>query len=304
MRSATNPATRTSTTTPARIQGHTRRRRPPDGGGGGGHDEDADGGAGGGGHEGDGGGGHPCPGAPVAASVAGGVASASPSVASGSDILGTVTDDVATDAARGRGATQRRRRVTLAGHLGDTTLARQGLSDPDPRVHVAALGALARLGELTTADVVRALADGTPAVRRRAVDAAGAVRGRGARSVLPEAVASALADPDPLVVVGAAWFLGERRHRPAVPALATVATEHADPRCREAAIAALGAIGDPAGLPAVLTALGDKPTVRRRATVALAGFEDPRVEPALRAAARDRDWQVRQAAEELLSPPG
>ena len=50
----------------------------------------------------------------------------------------------------------------------------------------------------------------------------------------------------------------------------------------------------------MLAALGDKPTVRRRATVALAGFDDPRVEPALRAAAADRDWQVRQAAEELL----
>ena len=65
-------------------------------------------------------------------------------------------------------------------------------------------------------------------------------------------------------------------------------------------MAALGAIGDPAGLPAVLAALGDKPTVRRRAAVALAGFDDPRVEPALREAAGDRDWQVRQAAEELL----
>jgi HEAT repeat protein len=53
------------------------------------------------------------------------------------------------------------------------------------------------------------------------------------------------------------------------------------------------------GLPAVIAALDDKPTVRRRATVALAGFDDPRVEPALRRAAGDRDWQVRQAADEL-----
>ena len=53
---------------------------------------------------------------------------------------------------------------------------------------------------------------------------------------------------------------------------------HADARCREAAVAALGAIGDPAGLPAVLAALRDTPTVRRRATVALAGFDDPRVD--------------------------
>ena len=65
-------------------------------------------------------------------------------------------------------------------------------------------------------------------------------------------------------------------------------------------VAALGAIGDPRGLPAVLDALEDKPTVRRRATVALAGFDDPRVDPALRRAAEDRDWQVRQAADELL----
>ena len=43
--------------------------------------------------------------------------------------------------------------------------------------------------------------------------------------------------------------------------------------------------------------------MRRRATVALAGFDDPRVTPALRAASEDRDWQVRQAADELLDEP-
>ena len=101
----------------------------------------------------------------------------------------------------------------------------------------------------------------TPGVRRRAVEAAPAVRGPGSRSALPGAVTAALADPDPLVVVGAAWFLAERRHRAAVPALVATATGHADTRCREAAVAALGAIGDPAGLAAVLAALGDKPTV-------------------------------------------
>ena len=92
----------------------------------------------------------------------------------------------------------------------------------------------------------------------------------------------ALADPDPLVVVGAAWYLGERRHRAGRARLARRRPTHADTRCREAAVAALGAIGDPAGLEAVLDALGDKPAVRRRAAVALAGFDDPRVEPALR----------------------
>jgi hypothetical protein len=188
----------------------------------------------------------------------------------------------------------------MAGHRGDEAVARRGLTDPDQGVQVAALGALARLGALRAADVEAALADGTPALRRRAVEVALVARGTGMRSSLPRAVTEALNDPDALVVVGAAWFLAERHVRPAVPLLATTATQHADARCREAAVAALGALGDAAGLAAVLSALGDSPTVRRRATVALAGFDDPRVTPALRASAEDRDWQVRQAADELL----
>jgi HEAT repeat protein len=211
-----------------------------------------------------------------------------------------MSDDVATDRGRDRGAEGRRRRVSLAGHRGDAAAARSGLADRDPGVQVAALGALARLGELTTDDVQRALESGGVPLRRRAAAAAPLVRGKGSRSLLPAAVTDALEDPDSLVVVDAAWFLGERRFRPAVPGLVRVAAGHDDPRCREAAVAALGAIGHPDGLPAVLAALSDKPTVRRRATVALAGFDDPRVEPALRRSAGDRDWQVRQAAEELL----
>jgi hypothetical protein len=214
-----------------------------------------------------------------------------------------VSDDVATDQGPGGRAAIRRRRVTLAGYNGDATLARRSLTDPDPGVQVAALGALARLGELTARDVEVALAVGEPALRRRAVEVALSARGTGSRSSLPRAVTGALGDPDPLVVVGAAWFLAERHVHAAVPVLATTAADHEDARCREAAVAALGALGDAAGLPAVLGALHDAPTVRRRATVALAGFDDPRVTPALRAATEDRDWQVRQAAGELLDEP-
>src|SRR5436305_279120 len=87
----------------------------------------------------------------------------------------------------------------------------------------------------------------------------------------------------------------------AVDALAVVARSHDDPLCREAAVAALGAIGDRRGLDVVLgAASGDRPAVRRRAVVALAAFDGPEVEAALRAALDDRDWQVRQAAEDLL----
>ena len=145
-------------------------------------------------------------------------------------------------------------------------------------MQAAALGALARLGALQARRRrARPWPPATPAVRRRAVDAAAAAPGARARARRSRApLTAALGDADPLVVVGAAWFLGERRVRRRRgrrwPAMATA---HEDARCREAAVAALGAIGDPAGLPAVLGALDDKPTMRRRATVALAGFDDP-----------------------------
>ncbi|HEY1826411.1 MAG TPA: HEAT repeat domain-containing protein [Acidimicrobiales bacterium] len=203
------------------------------------------------------------------------------------------------DAASRARAARRRRRVITDGFDGATERARHALLDEDPEVRAAALGALARTGALSVPDVLSALEDGPATVRQRAADLARNVRGPGSRSSLPAALETALGDPDPLVVVNAAWFLGERRVGHAVPALADVAQQHDDVRCREAAVAALGAIGDVGGLPAVLAALDDKPTVRRRATVALAGFDDPRVEPALARSLDDKDWQVRQAAEEL-----
>ncbi len=77
------------------------------------------------------------------------------------------------------------------------------------------------------------------------------------------------------------------------------ATGHDDSLVREAAVAALGSIGDERGLPAILSACTDKATVRRRAVLALAPFDGPEVEAALDRALTDRDWQVRQAAEDL-----
>ena len=50
----------------------------------------------------------------------------------------------------------------------------------------------------------------------------------------------------------------------------------------------------------MLAACRDRATVRRRAVIALAAFEGPEVDAALRTALDDRDWQVRQAAEDLL----
>jgi HEAT repeat protein len=186
--------------------------------------------------------------------------------------------------------------VALAGHVGDPDTARGGLADPAPTVRATALGALERLGALGPDELHAALADPSPQVRRRACELAASH---------PEVgLASAVDDLDASVVEMAVWSLGERGERASVPALielAAAGTGHSDPLCREAAVAALGAIGDRRGLPAVLGALEDKPAIRRRAAVALAAFDGPLVQAALQRCLDDRDWQVRQVAEDLLA---
>ena len=163
-------------------------------------------------------------------------------------------------------------------------------------MRASAIGALARLNDLSAAELNAALVDPDPSVRARACELAGALPGTS-----PPSLISSLRDPDPTVVEVAAWACGER-HPPepgAVGHLSSLATSHDDALIREAAVAALGAIGDDAGLPAILTATRDKATVRRRAVIALAPFDGPDVSAALAAAREDRDWQVRQAAEDL-----
>lgn len=188
-----------------------------------------------------------------------------------------------------------RRRVALAGHEGDEATARAGLADTTPTVRATALGALHRMGRLTDEDVRAALQDDDAMVRRRACELAAA---------RPDVDLVPLLD-DPDAAEAAAWALGEQgvADDRRVDALARVVHDHDDPLCREAAVATLGALGAPRGLPAVLAATKDKPAVRRRAVLALAPFEGPEVDAALHAALDDRDWQVRQAAEDLLQLP-
>ena len=181
----------------------------------------------------------------------------------------------------------------MAGHTGDVATIRLGLADTDPIVRGSALGALQRAEALTSADLVDVLADPDYRVRRRAAELA---------ATHPEvALLPFLHDADPLVIEMASWACGEREHTPpeVLDRLSELVTDHDDALVREAAVAALGAIGDERGLPAILQAVNDKPAIRRRAVIALAPFDGPEVEAAYAKALKDRDWQVRQAAEDL-----
>jgi HEAT repeat protein len=194
-----------------------------------------------------------------------------------------------------------RRAVALAGHLGDEATARAGLVDPEPVVRTTALGALARMGALTFRDVSVAADDPDPRVRARAAEMAIAF---GRRSV--PLLIGTLSDKEAQVAESGCFALGEigPDAAPAVPELSAVVRDHPDALCREAAVAALGAVGAPPSLPAILAATADKPAVRRRAILALAPFTGPEVDAALERALGDRDWQVRQAAEDLTGRHG
>jgi HEAT repeat protein len=186
-----------------------------------------------------------------------------------------------------------RRDVVIAGHRGDARAAAGALAAADHTVREAALGALHRIGALTAADLQVALADESSLVRRRAAELSASYRSVDLRP--------ALTDVDATVVETAAWSCGEHEvvDDDVLDLLIALATGAGDPLVREACAAALGAIGDERGLPAILQACEDKPAVRRRAVLALAPFEGPTVEAAIDRALSDRDWQVRQSAEDL-----
>jgi HEAT repeat protein len=152
--------------------------------------------------------------------------------------------------------------------------------------------------------LTKALGDRSGRVRRRALELAPRLPASeiaGSRRVeLAEQAAGLLGDKECAEI--AAFAVGELGvTAPAiVAALAAQASDHPDPLCRESAVAALGALGT--GLDAVLAATGDIAVVRRRAVIALAAFDGPAVTRALKQALNDRDWQVRQAAEDLVDP--
>ena len=182
--------------------------------------------------------------------------------------------------------------------LGDNyvEVLRTNLHGAVPRHRILALRGVVRQGLVTSDDWRSALRDGDVTVRREALNQIAHVE---IDDDVLTALMSCLDDEDALVVDGAVFALGEHLYVGAVERLCLIATGHDDARCRESAVAALGAIGDDRARPAILGALDDKPPVRRRAIVALSNFEGPDIDEALLRASEDRDWQVRAAVNQL-----
>lgn len=188
-------------------------------------------------------------------------------------------------------------RAGFAGTNDYQTVLRTNLSANVPRHRILALRGAVRQELVTSDDWKRAFDDDDVDVRREALNQVAHAKVDD-QSVI-DAIVVCLGDADALVVDGALFALGERLYAGAVDEMCVIATSHEDARCRESAIAALGAIGDDRARPAILAALGDKPPVRRRAIVALSNFEGPDIDEALALASEDRDWQVRAAVNQL-----
>jgi len=185
--------------------------------------------------------------------------------------------------------------VLLASHEGNPELLCTAFAHDNHHIRSLALHGLLKNNVLTDEHIRRAEVDPSRLVRHRLAQL-GAVEPRINLSVL-------LHDVDFAVAETAAWSLGERVDVTAeeFALLLEGGAHHDHAIVRESCIAALGAIGDPRAVPVILEGCNDKPAVRRRAILALAPFDGPEVTAALEKALLDRDWQVRQAAEDLLA---
>lgn len=181
------------------------------------------------------------------------------------------------------------------------TVLRASFSSDDPRHRILALRGLVRQSLATDDDWSVALGDHDVEVQREALTLI-AYEDVETDALIARMI-EMLDDTDALVVDGAVFALGEHLVNDAVDRLCDVAMHHDDARCRESAVAALGAIGDDRARTAIFAALNDKPPVRRRAIVSLSNFEGPDIDAALERAAEDRDWQVRAAVNQLGREP-
>ena len=178
-------------------------------------------------------------------------------------LLGQLADARATDALI---AELDRKRLGLAPII--TALARTG----DPRALVPILGLLEHDDDQ---------------LRLAAMTALGPLIERDDRAI--DLLIDRLGDPREDIQILACGYLARLGARAAAPAIAALAVTPRPPSLRRAALAALGALGDPATAPVLLEALADPdPVVARTAADALAFAADPTTAERLGAIAAHR----------------
>lgn len=187
------------------------------------------------------------------------------------------------DLARGTDGRSRATAVSAVGHLGVRALGTELfplMEDPDSEVRIAVIGAIGKLQPPGAVEIL-AQALGREGVNEKlmATIALGQTRSPGA--VRP--LLTALDHYHPRVKANATRALGQLADRRATLPIATLLADpvHVTP-VRLAACEALGALGDPDGVPMLLQILGDpEVSVRRQALVALGRIGDARPVPAL-----------------------
>ena len=187
---------------------------------------------------------------------------------------------------------------------GDRAVLTQLLNDPEPFLAAGdaanrriAVAASLHYPHLLDQVVDLLLTDPEPTVRREFAEVLG-LSGRGDFDTLAQALQDDVAE----VREAAANALGELAAAESVGLLIEHATnDDEDKLVREAAVAALGAIGDDRAVPALLALLsGGSPQIRRRCVPSLSVFDGEHIESALREAGRDRNPMVREAAEMVV----
>lgn len=173
-------------------------------------------------------------------------------------------------------------------------------------VRLRAAETLGKAGnEVTLAAIVEAIASkaGSPVCRGRLYEAAAEAGGSGAGRILEEG----LTDADPSVRAGAVRGLGWLMRSPrAIQRLDRVLANEPEPAVRAAAAEAAGRTRHAAAIPILSNALRDgDPGVRRQAAIALGAVGDPRGVPALaRVMKEEPDAAVRAAAAQALGELG
>jgi len=183
----------------------------------------------------------------------------------------------------------------------------EALADPEPDVRELAAAGLAEFGpdaQIALPELIKAVQDENPVVRRRAVRAIGFIGPAAADDSLASLIA-ATEDDDEGVALQAAATIGELgpAAAPAIPALMS-AIWTGDVRRRAIAGVSLTRIGE-AAVPSLIQSLSHPAAEIRAKAAHLLGRLGPaaaEARPALRALLNDRDDSARaQAAEALKS---